>query len=1194
MRRFTLTLGCLAGISLAACQDGPTQTYQPPPPAAGWNNGRSPFLPDGGLNQVPNGTATTSSAPFATPDGGAIGSGGNNANEICTPAQVYAMTAAIANAPIQLPNGAAGLNLAGTNGDGGVTWQGLTIEQAEQQICQGTSIPDIFGTVSDISVYWDNQSIIVEYSLTTHKIDYIGLFAPSYTGTMNITSLDGNTSYTIAVDGQTAISVATKDSQGNVTTAPIAALDWVGASNGLPVSVKPFDDMYRAAMATFMPGFPVEPKGFTCNQTGACIIGTFPAGAYAYFFIPALGWAMWVNPYYNAAAAIAPNRMDINFAQIMNFSPANPVLKMDAKGPTTVPLQIGQSGTPPCELTLGMSYLDFEQNCLLTAPGGQNAAANQSELRELFSDFSHGEQTFSFNIAGVDLSFADARLGKTQTVVDPPVAGGCPGNPTDPACPQAQDLSYELNVDQSTLGNVANDWIYDSNGNPLRHDLHGWGAIVDDFRGLSMQYLEQEVCAPGAPQTPISQADCAAWFPTADGGSPPALTAQIAGCIEPRDSSGALLDSTFPADFPGAPGAPVGSTCTGMEDLVSSDITTPDDPVNVGPIASLIAPAYSLGMKMGHQQGAWCTDAMSRNQIAKQSYMYVCPGQAQSCALPGQSSFSCAPGSCDPTVANANCAAGTPTCTTQTATVTPFSVAQIDYIGEVGQSGFLLNMNPDPTGTPTPAPAGAQIVLVLPQYCSANNILPQAELQVVNAIGGGNDSNLPIDVQGGKPSPGSPRFFFKMYGMAMIQTLEATDKNGQLIAPVSSWGPPTLGSAMPISLADLYFDSSGDGQFETMEYVDRRFVCPDGADNCAPVGATGWTCPSTSCDLSVAANANCVSSPLPTCNPNETWQAPLDLNFNADVKDGIMNAYDLNRLSRRGEAALYEIIQPAGFAPQKASNALLSDMFGSPVLSANAAGWGADPTTGQLFPALPNGSPAGPPFVDLTGNPIYAQDYPDALGINAPTALSLSFGQAPDQNLTVVQSFQGSQQALVQYPYPNGPTSTSGSPELLEQLIPWVPSQPGSGFNEAEPNNSELDYFVQTQSLDFTGTTTTGLLDFNLLPMGGPGSPLGMERLAVESQNYLGDVFMCYEPAANPPLLAIRMYTPTAAVLDWLNRNPQAYTDCGIVVRWSPYDNYVNLVESTTNGVRLQVTQGGGLGRVVGATLYVPGLPFEE
>ncbi len=49
-----------------------------------------------------------------------------------------------------------------------------------------------------------------------------------------------------------------------------------------------------------------------------------------------------------------------------------------------------------------------------------------------------------------------------------------------------------------------------------------------------------------------------------------------------------------------------------------------------------------------------------------------------------------------------------------------------------------------------------------------------------------------------------------------------------------------------------------------------------------------------------------------------------------------------------------------------------------------------------------------------------------------------------------------------------------------------------------------------------------------------------------------------------------------------------------MVVLRSPYENFVILIETTTSGVRLQVTQGGGLGRIVGATLYVPGLPVEE
>ena len=58
----------------------------------------------------------------------------------------------IDSAPILPPNGAAGLNLAGSDGDGGITWQGLTIEQAEAINCQGVSQADeLRGTAPPIS-----------------------------------------------------------------------------------------------------------------------------------------------------------------------------------------------------------------------------------------------------------------------------------------------------------------------------------------------------------------------------------------------------------------------------------------------------------------------------------------------------------------------------------------------------------------------------------------------------------------------------------------------------------------------------------------------------------------------------------------------------------------------------------------------------------------------------------------------------------------------------------------------------------------------------------------------------------------------------------------------------------------------------------------------------------------------------------
>ncbi len=472
-------------------------------------------------------------------------------------------------------------------------------------------------------------------------------------------------------------------------------------------------------------------------------------------------------------------------------------------------------------------------------------------------------------------------------------------------------------------------------------------------------------------------------------------------------------------------------------------------------------------------------------------------------------------------------------------------------------------------------------------------MIPHAHSQVVAFLANGVSASLPVDIQ-------DNRFFFKAYAYAMIQTLEAsTGPAGTLALPVAQWGPlgpaghPDTNSAIPVQVQDLFFDSNGDGQFETFEYVDRRFVCPDGAQDCVPLGNTvgSFTCPTGMCD----AAAGACPAGAPFCNSGEIAQPPLDISFVADVKDGIMNNYDINRHSYRGETALYHATVNPGYAPAKQSNTLLSNIFGSPLLS----------NVNNINPVLyiyQGGA------VDLTGEPININDYQNAAAAvlgTEPSPLALSFNQSPNSPFKILQTFDGPQEALISYPDPTSATGTS------KTLIPWVRNQPGNGFLEAQVNNSELDYFVQTSSIDFTGISTNANFDYTLVPLplpDGGAAPsatvcqgvetnnpqCGVEAMGVESTDFLGDVFMCYEAAANPPLLAVRMYTPTLAVLNWLNSVPQSYADCGIIVRWSPFDNYPTLIESTTNGVRLDVTQGGGLGRVVGANLYVPGLPFEE
>ena len=44
-------------------------------------------------------------------------------------------------------------------------------------------------------------------------------------------------------------------------------------------------------------------------------------------------------------------------------------------------------------------------------------------------------------------------------------------------------------------------------------------------------------------------------------------------------------------------------------------------------------------------------------------------------------------------------------------------------------------------------------------------------------------------------------------------------------------------------------------------------------------------------------------------------------------------------------------------------------------------------------------------------------------------------------------------------------------------------------------------------------------------------------------------------------------------------------------MEYSNYENYLDWINSQSNGVRLESTQGGGFGRIVGATLFDPNLP---
>ncbi|HEY3818325.1 MAG TPA: hypothetical protein VGL81_14195 [Polyangiaceae bacterium] len=450
-------------------------------------------------------------------------------------------------------------------------------------------------------------------------------------------------------------------------------------------------------------------------------------------------------------------------------------------------------------------------------------------------------------------------------------------------------------------------------------------------------------------------------------------------------------------------------------------------------------------------------------------------------------------------------------------------------------------------------------------------IIPNSFARVVAVLGKGNKNNLPVDAQ-------DDRFFFKAYVTAMLEYLKAEgtateagkDPSKVTIADID---------VTPLDTYNLYFDSTGAGQYEQAEYIERQY------------------------------------SQDPN-NPN----IPLDFVFTADIIHGIMNDYDFSKYLYRGENALYQamIDERDNSVHEIASqdNALLTNMFGSPVLLAGWADHTADsgpqytayycatnndpvPCEGQTAPLDANGKI----LMDETGTQPLLAAYPGAFS-GAATAFTLGGAQSPSVPVAVsfvknsgdtgTGTFASLQAAFVQVPLHQNPYDLTSAPQLgggapvAQALVDWVPKQPGIGFPVAQ--DGQREQLIETAAIDFSGEQITANVDYDF-QLDVNGNPTDkMLFLAVETTDFLGDVFVCQDPNTKD-LLTARMYTSVETILQWIAAHPTAYATCQLIMEYSPYENYLDYVNSLSNGVRLSSTQGGGFGRIVDGTLFDPSLP---
>lgn len=1031
MRRPLVALTILSCFGLVACEDGPNQTFTPAPPnAANSNDGQTPPYVD------------------PTPQGFGVQGGGNNQMQICTGSQEAARWKIMDTLPIVPPTGGAGLDMSG-----GMSWAGLTIQAAEAINCQSQELGDQFGDGSSVGAWGGSQEVWADYNVSNHLIQFM-TFWPGYVGTIDMKSRDGVHTYSINCNNQQS----TKDDNAYTINWPLDPASAVQFNSEV-------NELYDALTATFEPGLPAD---LDCINSGACIHGAF--GDVAYMFFPALGTGFWVASQSQPQPVPSIfNRIDQYLAKTLPYSFAAPMFKLDSVGPLGLGGLLGKA-TTACTMQMGQLFSDFKTNCVdVTGDMGQDMVSDN----KLVGGLSHGTEDWTFDVQGVDLNFRDQQLTATTIV-------------TDQDMPTATDIAVTFDVDQSTLGPIANDHV--GNDKTKAKDIHGAGLVYLEYARLVQAGLNADILAanPGAKVYDIGDPAC---------------------LYDPVHNTG-----VNPANI--ANGAPWPAGCTGFEGFVTAAPQLSDDALHAQYdkltagtfVATNVNSGMSVGLKPGHPAATFCIDPTGDYTAG------------QPCAVATQTT-DCQSQVCDATLhctavgdttANTACTQNSD-CNSQTCGSNKLCTSVVGYQG-------------------CAAPYGAQ-----------GDIFSTSFARITQVLGNGNIANLPIEAQ-------DVRFFWQQYTTALVKYFKAVGQNVETPEGVHS---------MPVDIDDIFFDSVGAGQFEIAEYVDR--------------------------DPSVL--------------------NPLDINIEADVKNGIFDEYTFSKELYRGETAIYTTVteNPADALGMEHS-ALLTNVFGSTVL---AAGWTTASTGKSAYYCAttndPNNCDGQLPPLDSSGNlqlngvgqPLLAR----YKGAFAGQATAFTLGATP---VKVTMTYDDIQQAMVNIPIYSDPyawsndgqgnLSNSSTPgTALSILIPWAPLQPGIGFPVALTGT--LDKFIETSQIDFSGTTISANVDYN--PVIDPTTLMpatdgSLQFLAVETTDFLGQIFVCQD-APTGDLLAVRMYTPVATILDWLGTHPGSYDACGIIIRYSPYGNYADYITSLTNGVRLNITQGGGFGRVVDVTLFVPG-----
>lgn len=1183
MRRSVATILCVVpaivagGIILAGCEDGPNQTYTP---ASGtlFNNGDV----DGATGVVE--ASLEASYPSV------------NVLEPCTPELKRDRWAKMLTEAIAPPLDVAGLCLNGDQRNAKDTscgnplgccatdqWPGLSVEKAMQPPdpktleggnCQGLGAGgglcgenqnDTCGSV----VWGDNGEVGFSYDFATHLIDQLSVQL-GYTGLMTFKSFNGHHTYTlgfgvpITKDGSPYL-INWNDPTGKASD---VGDDTEDCSSGIGCSV---NEIFRAMMATY-----ATAVGYTwtasddqteqstgCVADGKCLYA--PEGdGFWYFGVRPLG--TYLRFLYGTPQPIVsqPNNMYIDYAKFIPGSTLSPTLAINQQGPFTNGSPIGATTT--CTIALGTTYQDYLNNCVMPygTPGDttcSTAACTQNKVNyeKLVGGHTHDVEEVTFTVVGVNNDFALTN-------------GALPGKGNVNMGTNLGEYDVVQDTQLPSPGDQATEWYFDVRafGEPTNEitngvqDLRGTGLIMREYQRLVEDDIAYQVGKlPSAPESCQFASD-------------PNVATQLGLPTTPTP-----IDNLH--------------VCTGFEGmLVGGNAVFPTDP-----------PGLSAGYLDGSDLCGGCIEP-SVMKPGGPAIMFMENGAVMANYwLPGL------------------------------------------FTGFTSPDGYI--------------------------GFDYGSFWDESLQWVVRIMGHGDINNLPQAVR-------DRRFFFKWFGVAWIKYMRAYGDAiaaGKNPGDPTVLNPNTV-AAEPMDLETLFYDNNFGLEFDKFEYIDLSTVAGFAGNTTAPDPTKPYL--SIPEDVEYGTEVKTANqrytywykrmdreelSMYQALSPNKSDPPGAHANFGVNITNmfgsPVLAAIPAGQFAE--STMTYECAQApyVGGAWQNTAAYPKAAVDCTTLYPSGPPKWLLDPHTGNSLmdsngqmqveeAAL--GSPTAVQnsyhaVVDGQAHTLLWQ-YPAAFGgrtvftqghspiqvcppgasncwdpKHPSSATSLAIGAAQTYVpswldpwhtcATPMSLFSDNGSPVNCDPSASGVLDTSIP---LSGLVPWLPDEPGVGFNIAVNGSSSM--FVQSAQLDFSGNLETYAVYYR--PWQDPlqascayqgceagytcqnstcvASDNSIEVMAIMADDFLGDVFPCMDPSTGD-VLAVDQYDPTLNVLQWLTDHPgnpfnavagapSAQTSCGMIVSYSPFDNYPNSIWGLTNGVWMNSNYGEGFGRIVDVMLFNP------